>query len=73
MLLCSASPLGLGLLCVSEPPVVGGPWRISCLGGPVRWGRTVYTKRRLPFVWYIGIELVEAPQESLAAEAELAA
>ena len=73
VLLRSASPLGLGLLCGTNPCMVGATWRISCLGGPLRWGRIVYTKRRLPFIWYVGIELVEAPQESAAAEVELAA
>jgi cellulose synthase (UDP-forming) len=73
VLLRSASPLGLGLVCGTKPPMVGATWRISCLDGPVRWGRIVYTKRRLPFIWHVGIELVEAPQKSAATEVELAA
>ena len=65
--------LGLGVLCFGSPPAVGATWRISCLAGPVRWGRIIYTRRRLPFLYYVGIELVEAPRESLATEVELAA
>lgn len=73
VLLCSSSPLGLGIVCSGRPAAVGAIWRISYLGGSGRWGRVVYAKRRLPFIWYVGIELIEAPAESLVTEVELAA
>lgn len=72
VLLQSTSPLGLGVLCLGRPPGAGGVWRISCLG-PARWGRVVYSRARLPFLWKVGIELIEAPGSSPAAGVELAA
>jgi cellulose synthase (UDP-forming) len=73
VLLWSRSPLGLGVLCVGAPPAAGSNWRISCLTGPECFGRVVYARRRLRFLWYVGVELLEAPRESLTSEVELAA
>ena len=67
------SPRGLGLVCPGSRPPVDGLWRISGLGGSVGWGRVAYARRRLPFLWYVGIELVGEPQDSRDPECELAA
>jgi cellulose synthase (UDP-forming) len=72
-LLRNLSPLGLGVVCTGSPPIVGASWRISFLTGPARWGRVVYTRRALPFVWSVGVELTDSPHESCVPEVELAA
>ena len=73
VLLRNSSPLGLGVWCFGSAPGLGATWRISCLAGPERWGRVAYVRRRLPFVWSVGIELIKAPEEAPATEVELAA
>lgn len=73
VLLCGVSPLGLGVVRAGSPPLVGAHWRISCLTGPERQGRVVHVRRRMLFLWQIGIELVEQPGGSRAIEVELAA
>jgi cellulose synthase (UDP-forming) len=67
------SPGGIGLLCTGRQPPGGALWRIWGVGGASRWGRVVHARRRLPFVWYVGIELIGEPQDSRHAEVELAA
>jgi cellulose synthase (UDP-forming) len=51
------SPGGAGLLCTGRRPRIGELWRISEL----RWGRVVHTRRRLGFLWHVGIEEIEEP------------
>jgi cellulose synthase (UDP-forming) len=72
VLLRDVSPGGVGLLCAGKQPPVGNTWRISGLG-PSRWGRVTHVRRRLPFLWYVGVELIAEPRDSRDPEVELAA
>jgi cellulose synthase (UDP-forming) len=73
VLLRDLSPGGIGLLCVGREAPGGDAWRISGLGGAPRWGRVIHVRRRLPAVWYVGIEWIAEPQDSRDPEVELAA
>jgi cellulose synthase (UDP-forming) len=73
VLLRDVSPRGLGLLCLGARPQSEGPWRLSGLYDSPCWGRVVYVRRRLPGLWWVGIERIEQPRELRAPECELAA
>lgn len=67
-----ASLRGLGLVCVGTKPDVDGRWLLSGMGEGT-WGRAVWVKRRFRFIWYVGVERIDAPQNEFQTECELAA
>jgi hypothetical protein len=51
------SPGGAGVFCTGRRPRTGELWRISDL----RWGRVIWSRRRLGLFWHVGIEEIEEP------------